>query len=110
MSHTWRAEEAWAGEAMAGVCTSGTLAVLEDRGASGPMGTFWDAGDSPKVFLLNWIMKPSRVWAVSFWKRSWYTAHIRSAFSIALTDLSTACLILIFDMSNAHARTVSWDN
>ena len=64
---------------MAGFCTRGTLAVPEERGPKTPTGTAWLAGARPKVFLLNWIMKPSSGCAVSFWNRSWYTVSHRES-------------------------------
>ena len=52
-------------------------------GATVPTAKAWVLGVRPKLFLLNWIMKPSSGCCVLLVKASWYTAHARQGCQVA---------------------------
>lgn len=72
---TWRSDVAGPEASMLGDWVTGSRLVCEEPGASGLRGITWEAGEKPKLFLLNWIMKPSSNCPEALWNCSSYTAN-----------------------------------
>ena len=82
-------------EAMAGFCVSARLVRDVCPGEMLPTARVCVLGARPKLFLLNWIMKPSSGCCVPLLKASWYTARQRGRLSVPhhLTALAAEHLL-----------------